>query len=147
MSSSSTRRLWIFAAATAGSITLLAACGSTNTPAASSAASSALPSASSGAAVGTEAAAQTAAARAYIQKFLTPPTRINQTVPLTGGPALGKTYVVIGCELPQCKTISDGALEAAKTIGWKTQYLQYATTDGSTLTSVTCVRLGDSDPG
>ena len=26
----------------------------------------------------------------------------------------GWTYVVIGCELPQCKVISDGAIEAAK---------------------------------
>lgn len=135
MLSRSARRRWLSAAATSGFISLLAACGSTSTPAASSAVSSAPPAASSGTATGTGSSAQTAAAKAYIQKFLTAPTTINQTVPLTGKPAPGKTYVVIGCELPQCKTISDGALEAAKTIGWKTQYLQYATTDGSTLTS------------
>lgn len=35
-------------------------------------------------------------------------------MPLTGKVEQGRTYVVIGCELPQCKVISDGAIEAAK---------------------------------
>lgn len=138
---SSAGNRWLYAAVAAGSVSLVAACGGSSTPAASSsaassAASSTAPSAASTdtAAAGGSAAAETAAAKAYIQPFLTAPTTINQKVPLTGKVKSG-TYVVIGCELPQCKTISDGAIEAAKAIGWKTQYLQYKTVDGSTLTS------------
>lgn len=70
---------------------------------------------------GTEAAA----AAIEMAKFMSAPTAINQTVPLTGQVEQGRTVVVIGCELPQCNVISDGAIAAAEAIGWKTEYLQY----------------------
>ena len=70
-------------------------------------------------------AAEAEAAAAAVAAFTEAPTAIKQTVPLTGSVAQEKTYVVIGCELPQCNVISDGALAAAKALGWKTEYLQY----------------------
>ena len=71
------------------------------------------------------AAAEAAAAVAAVAALLEAPTTINQTEPLTGPVTQDKTYVVIGCELPQCNVISDGAIAAAKALGWKTEYLQY----------------------
>lgn len=106
-------------------LAVLAACGS---PASTSASSQ-------GAVTATGAALDTVkAAKAAVAEFEKVPTKINATVPLTGKVNSG-TYVVIGCELPQCKVISDGATAAARAIGWQVKYLQYATTDGATLTS------------
>lgn len=53
----------------------------------------------------------------------------------SGDTSSTKPYVVITCELPQCTTIANGALDAAKTMGWTTKELTYKTTDGATLTS------------
>lgn len=122
------------AAATAA---LLSACGSDDDSAASptssapTAASSAAPS-SAGA---SGADAEVAAAEEEIAPFLTPPTEVNQTEPLKTKLPTDKPWVVITCELPQCKLISDGALDAAKTAGVPTELLSYKTTDGTTLTS------------
>ncbi|GAC1543943.1 MAG: hypothetical protein NVS3B12_32570 [Acidimicrobiales bacterium] len=56
-------------------------------------------------------------------------------MPLTGKIPTTKPWVIITCELPQCQTISDGALAAGKEAGVPTKLLSYKTTDGTTLTS------------
>lgn len=89
---------------------------------------------SSGAAA-SGAAAQAAAAKAAVAPFLVAPTKINQSVPLTAKIPTDKPWVLITCELPQCKTISDGAEAAAKAAGIPTKLLSYKTTDGTTMTS------------
>ena len=90
------------------------------------------------AAVETEAAAaagtdEVAAAKAVIEPFLQPPTKINQTTPLSGPVEKGKLYVFLECELPQCVEIGVGALEAAKAIGWKTKVIKWNTADLQTV--------------
>ncbi len=116
------KRLKMGAAAFA--LTLVAAaCGSSSTssPATTAAADAATTAA---AAAADPAATQAEAAKAEAAKYLTAPTKINQTEKLTGKVPSG-TVVIIGCELPQCNVISDGAKAAAAAIGWKTEYLQY----------------------
>jgi len=90
---------------------------------------------SSSAAPSGDAEAEVAAAQEKVAPFLEPPTEIGPSEPLSGPPPIDKTWVVIGCELPQCKTISDGALAAADAAGVPTEFLSYKTTDGTTLTS------------
>ena len=90
------------------------------------------------AAVETEAAAaagtdEVAAAKAVIEPFLKPPTKINQTTPLSGPVEKDKLYVFLECELPQCVEIGVGALEAAKAIGWKTKVIKWNTADLQTV--------------
>lgn len=80
-------------------------------------------------------AKEIAAAQAVVAKSMTAPTSIIPTVPLTGKVPTDKTYVFLQCELPQCKAIGDGAIEAATAIGWKTKTLPWQTTDPSTLIS------------
>lgn len=80
-------------------------------------------------------AKEIAAAQAVVTKSLTVPTSIIPTVPLTGKVPTDKTYVFLQCELPQCKAIGDGAIEAATAIGWKTKTLPWQTSDPSTLIS------------
>ncbi len=121
----SSNRARCTAAGLIGAVALLAACSAPATSAAS---------AGSAAPQGDTATTEVAAAQDVVDEALTPPDTINQTVPLSGAVPSG-TYVVITCELPQCKTISDGAIEAAQAIGWETQTLSYATTDGATLTT------------
>lgn len=129
-----------------GGLTLIAgACGSdaksSSTPASSAAAPAATTAVTAGAASDTSAAAtggdsgEVSAAQGVVDAALKSPTAINQTVPLTGKVEQGRTYVFLQCELPQCKAIGDGALDAAKTIGWKTKVIPWQTTDPSTLTS------------
>lgn len=63
------------------------------------------------------------------------PAKIGVDKPLTGKVKADQTYVFLQCELPQCKSIGDGAIEAAKAIGWKTQVINWKTSDPSTLTA------------
>jgi len=56
-------------------------------------------------------------------------------VKLSGKIPTDKPWVVITCELPQCKTISDGAQAAATAAGVTMKLLSYKTTDGTTMTS------------
>ncbi len=93
------------------------------------------PAPAAAAETGSAAAAEVEAATEAAAPLLQPPTEINQTEPITGDTSSDKPYVVITCELPQCQMISDGAVEAAEAMGWKTQLLAYKTTDGATLTS------------
>ena len=109
---------------------LLSACSSTTKTASPSTSTS--PSSSSG---GAATSAEVEAAGTAIASSLQVPTKINQSEPLKAKIPTGKTWVVITCELPQCKVISDGALDAAKTAGVPTKLLNYKTTDGTTLTS------------
>lgn len=112
----------------AGTLLLLAGCSSPsatdNSPAPAAQAES-----------GSNAEAEVEAAKAAIEPLLQPPMTINQTEPIEGDTSTDQPLVVITCELPQCQLISNGALEAAKAIGWKTELLSYKTTDGATLTS------------
>ena len=113
---------------------LLSACGSSSDSTSSSTPAAAATS-SSGSAGGSASSAEVEAASKAVEPYLEVPTKINQSVPLTTKLPTDKTWVVITCELPQCKTISDGALEAAKTAGVPTKLLSYKTTDGTTMTN------------
>ncbi len=104
--------------------TVAAACGSNGSTKAAS--TTAAGTATTAAAAADKAGSEATAAKAAAVPFMAAPKAINQKVKLTGKVEQGLTYVVIGCELPQCKVISDGAIAAAKAIGWKTEYLQYA---------------------
>lgn len=109
---------------------LLSACSSTTKTASPSTSTS--PSSSSG---GGATSAEVEAASKAIENSLLVPTKINQSVPLKAKIPTNKPWVIITCELPQCKVISDGALDAAKTAGVPTKVLSYKTTDGTTLTN------------
>ena len=113
---------------------LLSACSST-TKTASPSTSTAPSSSSSVGSSGSAAAAEVEAAGKAIENSLLVPTKINQSVPLKAKIPTNKPWVIITCELPQCKVISDGALDAAKTAGVPTKVLSYKTTDGTTLTN------------
>lgn len=121
-----TKRRWVLSAVSVAAVASLTACGgsSTTTTAASSA-----PSGSPA------ASAEVTAARAVIAPLLEHPTKINAVGKITGAVPTTKPVIVITCELPQCTTLSDGAVDAAKTYGFSTKVLQYKTTDGATLTS------------
>ena len=93
------------------------------------------PAPAASAEAGSAAASEVAAAKSAIEPLLKPPTSINQKGATSGDASSTKPYVVITCELPQCTTIANGALDAAKTMGWTTKSLTYKTTDGATLTS------------
>ena len=118
------------------SVGLLTACGSssqTTTPAPSGSTSSST-SASATASTGSSST-EVDAAKKDLEGFLTKPTKVHQTEPLTKKIPTDKPWVIITCELPQCKLISDGALAAAKAAGVPTKVLPYKTTDGTTLTT------------
>jgi len=135
------RRILTGVAGIAALTLLVAGCSSTSTAATGSSAGSvsAAGAASSGAAASggasSGAAAEAAAAKAAVAPFLVAPTKINQSTPLTAKIPTDKPWVLITCELPQCKTISDGAEAAAKAAGVPTKLLSYKTTDGTTMTS------------
>lgn len=121
------RTLTVLAAASA---VALAGCATTkNTPVAKAPASTAAPSADA------SSNPEVAAAQAIVDKSLVAPTSIGQTVPLKQAVPTGRTYVFLECELPVCKIIGDGAVAAAKTIGWKTKVLPWKTSDPATLVS------------
>lgn len=122
------KKLWLRVAVTAVCSVTVTACGSSSKSSVSS-------TSSSGSASGGGNSAEVSAAKQAIAPFLDVPTKINQQQKLTGKPPTDKPWVLITCELPQCKTISDGALDAAKTAGVQTKLLSYKTTDGTTLTS------------
>lgn len=126
------RKTWSLVAAAAAAAVALSGCGSSGSNASSSSSSG---SAGGGSSASGGAAAEVAAAKKAIAPFLVTPTKINQSVPLTGKIPTDKPWVIITCELPQCQTISNGALAAAKAAGVPTKLLSYKTTDGTTLTS------------
>jgi ribose transport system substrate-binding protein len=72
-------------------------------------------------------------AQAFIQPYLTPPTKIPLTEPLTSAPPKGKTIVFLQCELAQCKGIGTGVQLAAQTAGWTFKTITYQSTNPSTL--------------
>lgn len=109
---------------------------STVAPATETTAASAVTETTAAAVTETTAAAGTdevAAAKAAFEPFLQPPTKINQTTPLSGPVPKDKLYVFLECELPQCVEIGVGALEAAKAIGWKTKVIKWSTADLQTV--------------
>jgi ribose transport system substrate-binding protein len=116
-----------FIAAAVALALVAAACGSDadSTPAAEPAATTAVTDEPAAESADDAAAAEVAAAGIRAAAFTEAPTAIPQLVPLTGPVEQGATVVIIGCELPQCGVISDGAIAAAEAIGWKTEYLQY----------------------
>lgn len=113
----------------AAAMVALAACGSGEST--STATTSTAPTAATSAA----AAAEVAAAKKDLEGFLVKPTTVNQSEPLTKPIPTDKPWVIITCELPACKLIADGALDAAKTAGVPTKVLPYKTTDATTLTT------------
>lgn len=124
-------------------MTLLAACGSNDAP--STADTAAQPQTPAAAATGEAAGGSTAevdAAKKDLEGFLVKPTKINQSEPLTKPLPTDRTWVIITCELPACKLIADGALDAAKAAGVPTKVLSYKTTDATTLTTSMKEALG-----
>lgn len=111
---------------------LLAACGS-DTETTTATGASAGPSAAGS--TSTDNSAEIEAAEKDLEGFLVKPTQINQTEPLTEPIPTDKPWVIITCELPACKLIADGALDAAETAGVPTEVLSYKTTDATTLTT------------
>jgi ribose transport system substrate-binding protein len=73
------------------------------------------------------------AAQAFIQPYLTPPTKIPLTEPLTSQAPSGKMIVFLTCELAQCKAISSGTQLAAQTAHWNFQSIPYQATQPATL--------------
>lgn len=120
------------AALAAAETTAAPAAGATDTTAAQAAAATEAPATEPTAAAGTD---EVAAAKAAIEPFLQPPTKINQTIPLSGPVPKDKLYVFLECELPQCVEIGIGAIEAAKAIGWKTKVIKWNTADLQTVLS------------
>ena len=114
------------------STALLSGCGSDSETAAPSTPSGA--AAPSGGSSG-DNSAEVAAAKKDLEDFLVKPEKVNQSEPLTKPLPTDKPWVIITCELPACKLIADGALDAAKTAGVPTKVLPYRTTDATTLTT------------
>lgn len=118
------------------SMGLLAACGSSSQKATQASSGSTSPSTSAPATTSTgSSSTEVDAAKKDLEGFLTKPTMVHQTEPLTKKIPTDKPWVIITCELPQCTLISDGALAAAKAAGVPTKVLTYKTTDGTTLTT------------
>lgn len=135
----SNRSAWPALGVVAIAATALTACGgSANSSSAAAGTTSASVTASaggSGGSAGSNASQEAAAAKERIASLLSPPTKINQSVPLTGKIPTDKPWVIITCELPGCQNIDAGAQEAAKAAGLPVKMLSYKTTDGATLTS------------
>jgi ribose transport system substrate-binding protein len=74
-------------------------------------------------------------AQAFIKPYLTSPTKIPLTQPLTSPPTPGKTIVFLQCELAQCKVIGDGVNAAAAIVKWNFKVIPYQSTNPSTLAS------------
>jgi ribose transport system substrate-binding protein len=109
----------------------MAACSSSGgSSAAATGSSTAQSTASSG------GSAQVTAANTFISPYLSAPTKIGPTVPLTSKAPSGKTMVNLMCTTsPQCATINAGEAAAAKAIGWKLQTIPYDATNVATLIS------------
>jgi ribose transport system substrate-binding protein len=110
--------------------TALAACSSSK--AQSGGTSSGGPTSTSGSTSG-GASAEVQAAANFIRPYLTAPTKIPLTEPLTSAPPAGKTIVFLQCELAQCKVIADGVKKASAVVHWKFQVIPYQSTNPSTL--------------
>jgi ribose transport system substrate-binding protein len=119
----------LFGLLLATALVATAACSSAKSGAASSTSGS---SATAGGGSGGSAAA-VQAAQAFIQPYLTPPTKIPLTEPLSSAPSKGKTIVFLQCELAQCKGIGLGVQAAAQVVGWNFQTIPYQSTNPSTL--------------
>lgn len=82
---------------------------------------------------GDAASAEVAAAKAAYEPYLSAPTKLNVTEPLSGPVNPDQTYVFLQCELPQCVNIGKGAIEAAQALGWKTEVIEWSTADLQTV--------------
>ncbi|MCW2494468.1 substrate-binding domain-containing protein [Jatrophihabitans sp.] len=97
---------------------MLAACsssgggGSTNPTTSSTGTTSATGSTSSSDTVQT-------AAQSRLAKYLTPPTTIGVTTPLSKKPPTGKRVYVTDCTLAACVAEADSAIAAGKALGWQ----------------------------
>jgi ribose transport system substrate-binding protein len=77
--------------------------------------------------------AEVVKAQAFIEPYLTPPTKIPLTEPLKAAPEPGKTMVFLQCELSQCKGIGLGVQQASELVGWDFKTIPYQSTNPSTL--------------
>src|SRR6202167_707758 len=109
----------------------VAACSSSSTSSSSSS------STASGSAAGSSTgSAQVTAAKSFIAPYLSAPTTIGPTTPLTSKAPSGKTLVNLMCTTsPQCATINAGEAAAAKAVGWKLQTIPFDSTNVATLIS------------
>jgi ABC-type sugar transport system substrate-binding protein len=77
---------------------------------------------------------QAVAARKRLEVYMRTPAEINQRVPLVGKIPTSKPWVIVSCELPGCRQITEGAAAAGKAAGVPTEVLTYMTTDETTYT-------------
>jgi ribose transport system substrate-binding protein len=102
----------------------------------SSGSSSSTASSSSSATGSSTDSAQVTAAKSFIAPYLSAPTTIGPTTPLTSKAPSGKTLVNLMCTTsPQCTTINAGEAAAAKAVGWKLQTIPFDSTNVATLIS------------
>jgi ribose transport system substrate-binding protein len=73
------------------------------------------------------------AARAYTLRFLKPPTRIYQNVPLKSPAPTGKTFVFLNAGTSTHNVIAAGIQEALAAIGWNYTQITYSTANPATL--------------
>ncbi len=73
------------------------------------------------------------AARAYAAKYLIPPSRIYQNVPLKTQAPTGKTFVFLNAGTSTHNIIASGIQEALTSIGWKYEQITYSTANPATL--------------
>ncbi len=100
----------------------LTACGSPST---------ANPSGSGSASGGAQA--EVAAAKAFIAKYSSPPTKITVTAPLTSAPKPGQTMVFLKCEVGSCAPLSTAMQAAVTAVGWTYKVINYTSADPASL--------------
>jgi ribose transport system substrate-binding protein len=112
------RRTLAAVVAVATSALAIAACSSSSSSSSSSTSTS-TGSSSSSSSSSSATSAGMAAAQAYEQQFLSTPTSIGITTPLTSKPAAGKLLVGLDSGLGSAKVLAQYWAQAAADIGWK----------------------------
>jgi ribose transport system substrate-binding protein len=72
-------------------------------------------------------------AQSQIERYEKTPTSISQKVPLKHAVTKGQTFVYLECDNTQCHDIGDGAIAAAKAIGWNIKVIDYQSANPATL--------------
>ncbi|MFF1261630.1 sugar ABC transporter substrate-binding protein [Streptomyces sp. NPDC058321] len=114
------RKIWSSLATVTALAAVASACGSSGT------------SSNGGGTASGSAKSQAAAAQKRVEAYMRTPTEINQKVPLDGKIPTDKPWVIVSCELPGCRQITDGAVAAGKAAGVPTKVLTYMSTDETT---------------
>lgn len=114
----------------------LAACGSSGSSSSSSSSSSSGATASAAAGSGS-----TSAAAAALTPYMTLPTKINITTPLTSAPPTGKTIVMLGTNNPSNVLIQQGMQKLATMAHWNYSLVTYDPANPGTFTAALTTAL------